>query len=34
MKKVKQIFRNPYFWVMVWFLIMTSVAIIANKITN
>jgi hypothetical protein len=34
MIKVKQIFRNPYFWVFVWFLIMTSVAIIVNKITN
>jgi hypothetical protein len=34
MKKVKQIFRNPYFWVVVWFIVMTSVAIITSKITN
>jgi hypothetical protein len=34
MIKLKQIFRNPYFWVAVWFIVMTSVAIITSKITN
>jgi hypothetical protein len=34
MIKLKQIFRNPYFWVAVWFIVMTLVAIMASKITN